>query len=106
MAPWLPTSNEMFGMFIMTLISAALGLAGQYYRRNRATTRKLKEQARALSLAHLIFRDLEGTITEWSEGAERMFARPGRQLCGAWRTQSPMRRCSACRPSVSAAGPG
>jgi len=71
--PWLPTSDEMFGMFIMTLIAGALGLAGQYYRRNRATTRKLQQQARALSLAHLIFRDLDGTITEWSEGAERMF---------------------------------
>jgi PAS domain S-box-containing protein len=75
--PEAPTGRQLITFGVFTVLTAAVGLAGQYRRRIHAVTQrhaeKLREQARVLSLAHIIFRDLEGRITEWNEGAERMF---------------------------------
>ncbi|HEY3969716.1 MAG TPA: ATP-binding protein [Planctomycetaceae bacterium] len=62
---------------LLFLISATIGLAGQLRRKAQAIARqhaaKLEEQARALRLAHLIFHDLDGRITSWNDGAQRIY---------------------------------
>lgn len=75
--PPVPTSQELTSIFFMTVLTGLTGLAGQYRRRLRKVTLRHKErlllQQRALSLARILFRDLEGRITTWSEGAEKLF---------------------------------
>lgn len=62
---------------LFCLISFTFGVAGQLRRKAQAVARrhagKLEEQARALSLAHLIFHDLDGRITSWNAGAQRIY---------------------------------
>ena len=75
--PLTPTSEELTGIFIMTVLTGLTGLTGQYRRRLHKVTHRHKErlllQQRALSLARILFRDVEGRITTWSEGAEKLF---------------------------------
>lgn len=63
------------GMF--SILLAAVGLAGKYRRRIQADARRhatrIEEQSRALALAQIVFRDLEGRISDWNEGAESLF---------------------------------
>lgn len=73
----LPPPNEVLAITIITLISAATGLAGQYRRRidavKQENAQKLRDQARALSHAHIVFRDVQGAVMQWNEGAEKLF---------------------------------
>jgi PAS domain S-box-containing protein len=75
--PLIPTPQEMTGVFVMTVLAGLTGLTGQYRRRLRTVDRRHKErllhQQRALSLARILFRDMEGRITTWSDGAEKLF---------------------------------
>jgi PAS domain S-box-containing protein len=80
------TRQELVAFMIVGLLCASIGLAGQYRRRIRAVTeqhaRKLREQARALNQAPIVFRDIEGRITEWSEGTERLVGWTGVEAVG------------------------
>jgi len=74
---WAPmASQEMVGLAFVTLVAATTGLAGEYRRRVRTVTRKhaqkLRHQARALSQAPIVFRTVDGRITEWNEGLQRL----------------------------------
>lgn len=70
-------SQELMAIAIIATLSVSVGLAGQFRRRIRAVTQqhaqKLRDQARALSQASILFRDLNGRITEWNEGTQRLF---------------------------------
>lgn len=72
-----PISEELSGLFVMTVLTGLTGLSGQYRRRFREMSRKqnarLLRQQRALGLAQIIFRNLEGRITTWTDGAEHLF---------------------------------
>lgn len=92
------TSQELMALTVVTLVCGSIGLAGQYRRRIRAVTeqhaQKLQDQARALNQAPIVFRNVEGTITEWSAGAQRLFGRTsdeavGRPLCELLQTRFP-----------------
>lgn len=75
--PLIPTSQELTGVFVFTVLTSLTGLTGQYRRRLHKVTRRHKErlllQQRALGLARILFRDLDGRITTWSDGAENLF---------------------------------
>ncbi len=75
--PLIPNAEEFTGVVVMTILAGLTGLAGQYRRRLRSVTRRhrsrLRQQSHALSLAHILFRDLDGRITSWTEGAEQLF---------------------------------
>jgi PAS domain S-box-containing protein len=64
------------GLAVVLLVTTSTGLAGQYRRRIRAVTEQhaqnLRDQARALSQAPIVFRSIDGQITQWNEGTERM----------------------------------
>ena len=70
-------SQEMVGLVVVALLLPSIGLAGRYRRRIRAVTeqhaQKLRDQARALNQAAIVFRDVEGRVTQWSTGCERLF---------------------------------
>ncbi|MGN6543688.1 MAG: hybrid sensor histidine kinase/response regulator [Aureliella sp.] len=73
-----PTDPEEFmGLLAVSLICVSVALVGQFRRRVRAVTEqnaaRLEDQARALSLATILFRDIHGQITQWNEGAQRLF---------------------------------
>jgi PAS domain S-box-containing protein len=74
---WVLTQKEMVAFGVISVITTAVGLAGQYRRQfktvGREHAQKLRDQARALSLAHILFCDLKHKVTEWNEGAEQMF---------------------------------
>lgn len=74
---WQVTSSELLALGIISLITIALGLAGQFRRRVRTVSemhvQTLRDQQRALNLAFLVFRNLEGRVTDWTAGAERLF---------------------------------
>lgn len=82
----IPLWQELLSFAVVGMIILAFGLAGQYRRRIRAVTeqhaQKLRDQARALSLAHIVFRDVDGRVTEWNEGAERMFGWSSDEVLG------------------------
>jgi PAS domain S-box-containing protein len=97
--PLVPTPQELTGVFVMTVLTGLTGLTGQYRRRLRSVTRRHRErllhQQRALSLARILFRDLEGRITTWSEGAEKLFGwtiaeATGQVIHDLLRTEFPM----------------
>ncbi len=71
------TSKAIVDCALLLFISTTFGLAGQLRRKAQAVARqhaaKLEEQARALRLAHLIFHDLDGRITSWNDGAQRIY---------------------------------
>lgn len=48
-------------------------------RRHRS---RLRQQAHALSLAHILFRDFNGRMTSWSEGAEQLFGYTKKEAAG------------------------
>lgn len=72
-----PGPQEIVAMTFITCLCASMGLAGQYRRRyltaTRQHARKLREQSRALAQASILFRTVDGTITQWNEGIERLF---------------------------------
>jgi PAS domain S-box-containing protein len=71
------TSQQLVELLVLTLLSASVGLAGQYQRRVRAVTaesrQKLLNQARAIRHAHIVFRDMNGRIIDWNDGAQQLF---------------------------------
>jgi PAS domain S-box-containing protein len=73
----LPSGQELMTFVSLSILTGAVGLAGQFRGRLRLQALKhdaqLREQARALSAARIVFRDLDGRITSWSEGAEEMY---------------------------------
>jgi PAS domain S-box-containing protein len=75
--PAVPSGQELMTFIALSLLTGFVGLAGRYRRRLRSTTRqhhaRMREQARALSAARIIFRDLKGRITTWSQGAEELY---------------------------------
>jgi PAS domain S-box-containing protein len=81
-----PSTQELVAFAIVGAIIVAFGLAGQYRRRIFTVTaqhaQKLRDQARALSLAHIVFREVDGRITEWNEGAELMFGWTSAEVIG------------------------
>lgn len=92
------TRQELLAFAIISILCASLGLAGQYRRRLRAVTKqhaqKLKDQAQALSLAPIVFRDISGRVTEWSTGARQLLGWTadevtGRSLHEVLKTQYP-----------------
>jgi PAS domain S-box-containing protein len=70
------TSQELVGFTVVLLVTASTGLAGQYRRKIRAVThehtQKLRDQARALSQAPIVFRSIDGRIGQWNEGTQRL----------------------------------
>lgn len=72
-----PTLREMGTFGILTVLTTAVGLAGQYRRGILALVRvheaRLRAHARALDAATMVFCDLAGRINGWSAGAERVF---------------------------------
>ena len=71
-----PTPRETWMIILLTALSASIGLAGSYHRRIRTVTRRnarvLGDQSRALDQAPIVFRELDGIVTKWSLGAERL----------------------------------
>ncbi|GEM_PF-3034865 len=84
--PIIPSAEELMGVVVMTALAGLTGLAGQFRRRLRAVTRRhrsrLREQSHALSLAHILFRDLNGRITSWSDGAAQLFGYTKQEAAG------------------------
>jgi PAS domain S-box-containing protein len=72
-----PSLGEVIVYVLGTLMVIATGAAGQYRRRLQAITKehaqKLQVHSRALDRAHIIFRDLDGNISEWSDGIQSLF---------------------------------
>jgi PAS domain S-box-containing protein len=72
-----PSAQEFLSFLGLTMLTGAVGLAGQFRDRLKAATRehdvRLREQRRALSAARIIFRDVEGRITTWTEGAQQLY---------------------------------
>lgn len=70
-------SHDVTAFTVITVVATSASLAGRYQRRVQAVkkehARKLTDQARALSHAHIVFRDVHGRVTQWNEGAEKMF---------------------------------
>jgi PAS domain S-box-containing protein len=79
--------QEVMGLAVVTLVATTTGLAGQYRRRVAAVTRQhartLQQQARALNQATIVFRSIDGRITDWSEGPQRLFGWTATEACGA-----------------------
>ena len=75
--PAIPSAKELMTFFGLSMLTGAMGLAGQYRRRLRAATRahdaRMREQAHALSAARIVFCDVEGRITTWTEGAQQLY---------------------------------
>jgi PAS domain S-box-containing protein len=73
----LPSAQELLTFLGLTMLTGAVGLAGQFRYRLKTATRhhdaRLREQRRALSAARIIFRDVEGRITTWTMGAEQLY---------------------------------
>jgi PAS domain S-box-containing protein len=95
------SSQELMGFTVVTIICASIGLAGRYRRRIRAVTehhaQRLRDQARALSHAPIVFREVSGKISEWNDGAARLFGwtqaeAAGRLLHELLETQFPTSR--------------
>jgi PAS domain S-box-containing protein len=72
-----PTLGEGIVYCFLWLMLLSTGAAGQYRRRIQAITRehsqRLQNHSRALNRAHIIFRDLDGRISEWSDGVLSLF---------------------------------
>jgi len=72
-----PTAHEIVTFTILTVLTMATGLAGQYRRRLQDTLERhqsrQREQSRALDAARIVFCDLNDHITNWSAGAEQLF---------------------------------
>lgn len=70
-------SREMLAFVAMTMLTGAVGIAGQYRRRFLVATRRhkarIKQHVRALNAARILFRELDGRITTWTDGAEKLF---------------------------------
>ncbi|MBX3437853.1 MAG: response regulator [Planctomycetaceae bacterium] len=75
--PLIPSAREFLVFFALTMLMGAMGLAGQSRRRLRTATRehdaRIHEQARALSAARIIFREIDGRITSWTDGARELY---------------------------------
>ncbi len=75
--PLVPDSQELTGLFVMTVLTLLMGITGENRRRLKTVTRRssarLLQQSHALSLARILFRDLDGSITTWTQGAEDLF---------------------------------
>jgi PAS domain S-box-containing protein len=78
--------QEVMGLAVVTLVATTTGLAGQYRRRVAAVTRQhartLEQQARALNQATIVFRSIDGRITDWSEGPQRLLGWTAIEACG------------------------
>lgn len=78
--------QQLVGLSVVTLIATTTGLAGQYRRHVGAVTRQhartLQQQARALNQATIVFRSMDGLITDWSEGPQRLFGWTSEEACG------------------------
>lgn len=70
-------SEDLTSLFVMSVLTSLTGLTGQNRRRFKAVTHRhrtrLLQQSQAMNLAHILFRNLDGRITTWSEGAQRLF---------------------------------
>jgi PAS domain S-box-containing protein len=97
--PQVPSSRELLTFLGLTMLTTAVGLAGQLYARLRRAQRdydaRLREQACALAAARIVFRDLDGRITSWSEGAEQLYGwtpreAEGRAIQELLRTEFPL----------------
>lgn len=71
------TLKEVITFGVMSVLTAAVGLAGQYRRRVARVSENLisrmQDQARALGMAPIVFCDADGRVTTWNEGAERLY---------------------------------
>jgi PAS domain S-box-containing protein len=72
-----PSSRELMTFIGLSMLTGAMGLAGGFWRRLRTATLEhdaiMREQTRALSAARIVFRDLDGRITKWNEGAVQLY---------------------------------
>jgi PAS domain S-box-containing protein len=73
----IPTPRELMTFGILTLLTTALGLAGQYRRRlQRLLLRarfRSREHARVLGAARMLSCDFTGRITTWSAGVQELY---------------------------------
>jgi PAS domain S-box-containing protein len=73
----LPSLQELMTFIGLTVLTGAVGLAGQSRRRLHAATAAhddvIREQSHALNAAPIVFRDLDGRITTWTDGAQRLY---------------------------------
>lgn len=73
--------SDLWALAGIIVLTTTVGWSGQVLRRSTAIARqqaaRLREQARALSFAHVIFRDLDGRITTWNEGAQQLYGWSG-----------------------------
>jgi PAS domain-containing protein len=110
--PIIPSAKELMTFIGLTLLTGSVGLAGQYRRRLRVATLEhdsvMREQARALSAARIVFHDMDGRITTWTEGAQQLYGwsseeAVGRLIHELLRTKSPVPREYNCCARVSIA---
>lgn len=96
---WIPSTRELMTFIGLTMLTGSVGLAGQFQRRLRTTTLRhdaqMREQAQALSAARIVFRDLDGRVTNWSSGIEELYGwssseATGRSLPELLRTEYPV----------------
>ena len=84
--PLLPSARELMTFVGLTMLTGAIGLAGDARRRLHAATirhdARMREQSRALNMAQIIFRDLDGRIAGWSEGAARLYGWTAEEAVG------------------------
>jgi PAS domain S-box-containing protein len=82
----IPTGGELMTFFGLSMLTGAVGLAGQTHRRLRDATRvhdeRIQEQSRALDLARIVFRNLDGRISAWSAGAQQLYGWTSAEAAG------------------------
>ena len=96
---WIPSTRELMTFIGLTMLTGSVGLAGQFQRRLRTSTQRhnarMREQGQALSAARIVFRDLDGRVTNWSSGIEQLYGwssseATGRSLPELLRTKYPV----------------
>ncbi len=75
--PLAPTSRELLTFTMLTILTTAVGMAGQYRRHLQKMLHRhesrMREQARALAAARILSCDLTDRVETWSEGVEQLY---------------------------------
>jgi PAS domain-containing protein len=96
---WIPSGKQLATFLALSMLTGAVGLAGQYHRRLRTANNRhaarMREYLQALSRARIVFRDLDGRISAWNEGAQQLYGwtsteASGRMLHELLQTQFPV----------------